>query len=572
MLNRAWLPVRRADGSRDWIRPAEITSDIATNPVVTIEWSRPDLDAATREFLIGLLAVACHEQAIDSWARWFEAPPTPDALDHAFEPLRQAFNLDAVGPRFLQDAEELQGEPVPVSQLLIEAPGANTLKKNLDHFVRRGRVEVLSRAASATALFTLQSYAPAGGAGHRVGLRGGGPLTTLVQPETVRTVGLSPAVPLWHLLWTNMPVDESDESPSAIDATVFPWLGATRTSEKGQTTTPQDVHLLQALWGMPRRIRLDFEPNVERRPCDLTGLVDDVIVRSYRTRPYGTSYVAFEHPLSPHYRPKADDNAGWLPVHGQPGRIGWRHWIGLVQADDEAKSVRQPAKVVPLARRRLRHLRAPEWRRDHARLTAAGYDMDNMKARDFVESEMPLHFVDDAVAGEYDPAVREFVRGGREAERILGFAVRTSLFGNEAPDADSGVRALARDRFWDATEQPFRDLLSDLAKELTGADEAATRDVKVRLRDRWRNELRTHAITIFDELVPFDGLDAVDLNEMQRRIAGRRYLTISLAGYGKAGDAFFRELGKASPAPAGAKKAPKPRRAKKGADDDRPEA
>lgn len=540
--------------------------------MVAIEWSRPDLDAATREFLIGLLTVACHEQAIDSWARGFETPPTPDELDRAFEPLRHAFDLDGAGPRFLQDAEELQGEPVQVSQLLIEAPGANALKKNLDHFVRRGRIEVLSRAAAAIAMFTLQTYAPAGGAGHRVGLRGGGPLTTLVWPEMNRTAGSLPAATsLWHFLWTNVPV-EDDEPPSTIDAAVFPWLGATRTSEKGQTTTPQDVHPVQALWGMPRRIRLDFEQNVERRPCDLTGLIDDVIVQSYRTRPYGTNYVAFQHPLSPHYRPKAEGNTGWLPVHGQPGRIGWRHWIGLVEADDEAKSLREPAKVTPLARRRLRHLRAPEWRRDHARLTASGYDMDNMKARDFVESEMPLHLVDETVASEYDPAVRELVRGGREAERILGFAVRTSLFGNEAPDANSGVRALARDRFWDETERSFRDILADLAEGLAGADEAATRDIKARLRDRWHNELRTCAITIFDELVPFDGLDAVDLNEMQRRIGGRRYLTISLAGYGKAGDALFQALGKASPAPAGSKKAPKTRRAKKETVDDRPEA
>ncbi|MGG2362666.1 type I-E CRISPR-associated protein Cse1/CasA, partial [Salmonella enterica] len=81
--------------------------------------------------------------------------------------------------------------------LLIESPGANTLKKNLDHFVRRGRVEVLAPAAAAMALFTLQTFAPSGGAGHRTSLRGGGPLTTLVRPGTV--AGLSDA--LWPLLW-----------------------------------------------------------------------------------------------------------------------------------------------------------------------------------------------------------------------------------------------------------------------------------------------------------------------------------------------------------------------------------
>ena len=73
--------------------------------------------------------------------------------------------LDGPGPRFLQDQAELDGEAVPVGALLIDTPGANALRKNTDLFVKRGRIEVLSRAAAAIGLFTLNAYAPAGGAG-----------------------------------------------------------------------------------------------------------------------------------------------------------------------------------------------------------------------------------------------------------------------------------------------------------------------------------------------------------------------------------------------------------------------
>jgi CRISPR system Cascade subunit CasA len=544
LLDHSWLPARYADGSRGWIRPAEVTANIDRNPVVAIEWGRPDFDAATREFLIGLLATACFEQAAENWGDWFEAPPAPDALDRAFAPLRHAFELDGGGLRFLQDLDDLEGDPVPVSQLLIEAPGGNTVKKNLDHFVHRGRVETLSRAAAAMALFTLQTYAPTGGAGHRVGLRGGGPLTTLVLPEVSRASGGAP--PLWHLLWTNLPVEETDDPPAAFDGTLFPWLAATRRSEKGQTTTPQNVQPLQALWGMPRRIRLDFEPNLEHRPCDLTGLVDEVIVRTYRTRPYGTSYAAFRHPLSPHYRPKAGDNSGWLPVHAQPGRIGWRHWVGLVQP--EGDETHQPARIVPLAARRLRNLMSPAWRRDHARLLAAGYDMDNMKARDFIESEMPLHLLDPSVAKEFDPALRELVGGGKQAEWILNQALRRALFGKDAPSVDSGLRILARDRFWDRTEQPFHGFLARLATGLPGADESSVRALKNSVREEWHNQLTRHAVGIFDELVSFDAVVSTDLHEIERRIGGRRLLTLSFAGYGKLGNDYFKALGKAPPA------------------------
>ena len=81
---------------------------------------------------------------------------------------------------------------------------------------------------------------------------------------------------------------------------------------------------------MPRRIRLYFQPNVDRRACDLTDIIDDVIVCTYRTRPHGASYAAWKHQLSPHYRQKTTTE--WLPSDGQPGRVGYRHWAELVDA------------------------------------------------------------------------------------------------------------------------------------------------------------------------------------------------------------------------------------------------
>ena len=210
LLERTWIPALRASGAREWIRPADITADIADDAVVAIAWGRADFDAATREFLIGLLATTCRIEARDGWRNWFKIPPSPEKLSAAFISVADALVLDAPGARFGQDLDgALAGEPVPIGQLLIEAPGVNALKKNLDHFVRRGRVEVLSRKAAAVALLTLQTYAPAGGAGHRTSLRGGGPLTTLLAPgsESAGAPG-----PLWHTLWLNVPPPEGEET------------------------------------------------------------------------------------------------------------------------------------------------------------------------------------------------------------------------------------------------------------------------------------------------------------------------------------------------------------------------
>ena len=183
LLAEAWLPVRRASGQTQAIRPCDITDKIDADPIVSLDWPRPDFRLAGLEFLIGLLATACPPaDDDDSWAGWWKAPPSPATLHAAFAPLSHAFVLDGDGPRFMQDAEDFAGQTNRVETLLIDAPGGQALRKNADHFVKRDAVTTMSRAAAAMALFTLQSFAPAGGAGMHVGLRGGGPLTTLALP------------------------------------------------------------------------------------------------------------------------------------------------------------------------------------------------------------------------------------------------------------------------------------------------------------------------------------------------------------------------------------------------------
>ena len=91
LLSDAWLPSVRADGRLEIIRPSDITSQIVENPVVILNWPRADFRIACIEFLIGLMATAWppaddEESWIEGWAN----PPTPEALDAAFAPLRHA--------------------------------------------------------------------------------------------------------------------------------------------------------------------------------------------------------------------------------------------------------------------------------------------------------------------------------------------------------------------------------------------------------------------------------------------------------------------------------------------------
>jgi CRISPR system Cascade subunit CasA len=132
LLSAKWIPIKRADGSRDPIAPYEIASDLDSNPIVSFAWPRPDFDLAAHEFLIGLLAAAFPPKSPRDWLAFYHSPPAPEELRDAFQPYAAAFSLDGEGPRFLQDFSPLEGEHSPAEALFIEAPGANTVKLNKD--------------------------------------------------------------------------------------------------------------------------------------------------------------------------------------------------------------------------------------------------------------------------------------------------------------------------------------------------------------------------------------------------------------------------------------------------------
>ncbi|GKY89143.1 hypothetical protein STA1M1_30120 [Sinisalibacter aestuarii] len=216
-----------------------------------------------------------------------------------------AFNVFGDGPRFLQDLEDLDGAPNPPEMLFIDSAGANAARNNADLMVHRGRYAALGPALAAMALYTFQAHAPAGGAGMRTSMRGGGPMATLIDP------GLG----LWSLVWAYVP----DGHPG--DPSTLPWMNPTRTSEKnGSERYPVQGTEAEAFFGMPRRLRLVEEDGL------VTGVVQ---------RPYGVNYADWVHPLTPYYRMK--EGAEPLPKHPKPGPLGYRNWLRVVVQDYEGR-------------------------------------------------------------------------------------------------------------------------------------------------------------------------------------------------------------------------------------------
>lgn len=533
----------------EWGPPARLVDGLGgDDPVVGIAAPRPDFEGALQEFLIGLLTAALAPADDRAWRDVRDAPPDVEALQSALDALPDAFDLDGDGPRFFQDRSEADFVGIgvgPVDQLLIDAPGEQTIKLNKDLFVKRARAQRLGRPAAAMALLTLQTYAPSGGQGHRTSLRGGGPLTTLVDPRVDAAGREDPGQPLWTKLWANVEtrqqIEKRTHSSAPTDlARAFPWLHPARTSnpkEGGGPTSAARAHPLEAFFGVPRRIRLEFG---DAGVCALTGAADERTVTGFRMRNYGAQYTDWRHPLTPHYRAKGTET--WLPMHGQPGGVGWRHWVALtLPTPDSDDALRQPAATVVEYAKRSRADRI-------ARLHVFGYDMDNMKARGWTEATMPLFPAADVeLQRRLRVAAERLAEGTRSAADHLLRAVKTVLFGDRTETP--GDIGHLRTELWVATEAHFYDTMKRLASpdgSTNPDDPDADVEAEVRARVAFAERLKAHALDVFDRWCP---ADLANIALLRRRVVARAGLQWTLEGRSKQGEKLFTEL--AIPLPEG---------------------
>lgn len=504
LIENPWIPVLCRNGDAKRIAPWQVTEDHNHNPIVALSAPRADFNGALVQFLIGLLQTTTTIENQADWENFLAEPPTPSELKEQFAPIASAFEFTGEGPHFMQDLRLSEGEEKPISSLLIEAPGEKSLRDNLDHFIKRGAVTGMCIPCAATALYTLQTNAPAGGVGHRTSLRGGGPLTTLVVFDP-KTAGDSLGATLWRNLWLNMLTRPSflrlSGNPKKAESTdLFPWLAPTRTSEAktGKSTTPQDVHPAQVFWGMPRRIRLDLE-NTQEGLCDICGDHSQTLVTRYFTKNYGINYIGpWKHSLSPH---NIDKQGTPLPMHPQPGGMNYRHWLGLVQKG----AGREPARVV---NEFLEHRKVPE---QQFLVWAFGYDMDNMKARCWYEATIPLYELDAAYRKDFEVTVEKCIQAAGETRGYLVSALKQAWF--KRPGDVKGSFSFADLAFWQSTEADFYICLRDLAHRLqTETDHSA---VMEQIKENWRKVLCGQALNLFARWVASSAIE----NEDPRRIA-----------------------------------------------------
>ena len=510
LLTEPWMPVRKRDGSRQWIAPTRLSDP----DIVAFDANRADFNGALAQFAIGLLQTTTPVDSPIEWRRLFKAPPDAATLESWFTPVMSAFELDGDGARFMQDLSlsGTGGVVCGIDALMMEAPGENTLKNNTDHFIKRAGILSICPHCAAAALFTLQTNAPAGGAGHRTGLRGGGPLTTLLLNLT--------GACLWQDVWLNIHEHQlfldtcCDKEKQAVRFS-FPWLADVSTIQNdGGETAPIQVHPAHVFWAMPRRIRLNFA-KVFTGNCDICGRESLRLISEYVTHNYGMNYKgAWDHPLSPYYEAKD----GWLPLHPQPGGIGYRYWLAWVIGNNNGKKHERRAHVVEhFLTRRTRQVPGA------LRLWAFGYDMDNMKARCWYEATLPLYSLGDCEPGaqkDVEAEVGNWLAAADLAVNFLRVAVKDAWFSRDARGDLSVVDAA----FWNGTESQFYIQLKRKIESIRDHFDPGPEAV----REEWLKCIASAALRLFDD--DFVGAGQAERQNPRRMAAAFRQLKRSLYG------------------------------------------
>jgi CRISPR system Cascade subunit CasA len=503
------MPVRTCSGARKWITPDQLSDP----DLVAFDSDRADFNGALMQFSIGLLTTAIPLEDSLDWRALFKVPPDQAVLRQWFEPHVAVFKYDGDGPRFMQDLSLDNPPDVGIASLLIDTPGESTVKKNTDHFVKRGRVSRTCPHCAITALLTLQINAPEGGAGVLTGLRGGGPLTTLLACQ--------PSKSLWHDLWLNVmerPDSYShggDPKKTAMHFT-FPWMAdITAIQKDGSQTAPMKVHPFHIFWAMARRVRLDFS-TMRPGECDLCHRFHERLVSRYASRPRGLNYKGpWDHVLSPYYETKE----GWLPLHPQPGGFGYRHWLAWVLGVSDDKQRQRPARVLE----HFRNTRRASLAGAQLKLWAFGYDMVSMKARCWYESTLPLYGLEGCAQqdiADIQSQVETWLNAANFSLYALRSAVKSAWFGGDARGDYSSVDAA----FWTQTEASF---YAHLKMLIESAREGRLIDGP-QLGQLWLQVLSRACLRLFDEV--FVGAGQIDRQNPQRVAAAHKLLRNTLYG------------------------------------------
>ncbi len=206
-------------------------------------------------------------------------PLQADDVAAALEPVRDDFRL--VGPgAFLQSSfGEAKKIDVETGRLFLDLLGTSSL------FCDKDGLQAICPACAVPALYGLQGFIGAGGAGLKAGVRGNTPVTTLVRTGSVRSS-----------MWANVLCQQEQATIVFAKDPPRPWRQEAIEKPWGA------IGLVEGLFWQPRAVRLEEAPAGRCGACGATG--GRVQVRGFAKKSGTIKEGWFSHPYSPTRRTK----------------------------------------------------------------------------------------------------------------------------------------------------------------------------------------------------------------------------------------------------------------------------
>jgi len=451
LLTDHWIPVRPINGGV----PQTITLErlLCGDKHWLLSLPRDDMELAALQLLICLVQVSWipeNEQALHSYVT---KPLSTDAFRHGINKWQDTFCLDHSEHPFMQVKGVDAKEPTGMDKLLAGLTGAT----NCTFINEPGQGDALCGGCTAIALFNQANNAPSFGGGFKSGLRGGSPITTLVQAVDSRFTDLRTTIWLNVLTQSSLVTLMGDELQlSQLPTWQQPIVA-------GASIAAANIGLVRGLFWQPDHIELC--PAIGVGQCTGCGQhVDQRYSGFFKAKFNFTVDGTWPHPHSPRLLQvkKGETQEKFLafttsaPSWTQLSRV-------LVKLQPEKGDAQLPAAVVNQCGKIFRHAKT--------QLIVGGYRNNQASILERRHEVMTIN----QGWQDYSEVIEAVVQIGLNYKTALRKSLYTFVEGvktSEIKGAGVAVHELAERQYYRQSELVIPDLLATLnfAEPLTQLD------------------------------------------------------------------------------------------------------
>ncbi|ELY2795859.1 type I-E CRISPR-associated protein Cse1/CasA [Cronobacter dublinensis] len=252
LLNDEWIPVRPLNGGKSQV--ISLKRLLCRGEQWTLALPRDDMELAALQLITCMVQVIFLPGNEETLRKRLSEDLSEAEYDNAVTPWEEKFQLDHPEHPFMQTRGVKAKDITAMDKLLTGVTGAT----NCVFVNEPGQGEALCPGCTAIALFNQANNAPGFGGGFKSGLRGGAPVTTLVQAIDLRTT-------VWLNVLTKPNLEKLFGQP--VDVKQPPvWFAPVKS---GEEISAARIGLVRGLFWQPAHIELS--PPVGEGICSACG-------------------------------------------------------------------------------------------------------------------------------------------------------------------------------------------------------------------------------------------------------------------------------------------------------------